>query len=393
MPVSSRHSTAALPAADHAGPAAIYVHWPFCLKKCPYCDFNSHVREEVSHDRWRAALVREIDTFASRFPKLSTSSIFFGGGTPSLMAPETVAAVIERIDHHWGDGSEIEITLEANPSSIEAARFRAYAEAGVNRVSVGIQSLRDEALTFLGRLHTAREALAALEVAQDNFSRVSFDLIYARPQQSLEDWRTELTEALAFAPSHLSLYQLTIEEGTAFYHQFRRGRFSLPDEDAAAALYDLTQDLTTAAGLPAYEISNHARPGEESRHNLTYWNGGFYVGIGPGAHGRLPHPTGHGALAHNQIKRPEDWLAAVEAGGHGTDALEEISAEDRATEQVMMGLRLSRGIDTAPLAQVINRETLDDLVASGHLARSGTQVWLTDRGRPLLNFLLGKLLA
>lgn len=391
MPASNKHNPVHLRQAAYQGPAAIYVHWPFCLKKCPYCDFNSHVRDEVPHDRWRAALVREIDTFAENYLHLSTSSIFFGGGTPSLMEPDTVAAVIERIRHHWG-AKDIEITLEANPSSIEAARFKAYAEAGVNRVSVGIQSLRDDALKFLGRLHNASEAIAALEVARNNFDRVSFDLIYARPQQSLEDWRTELTEALAFAPSHLSLYQLTIEEGTAFYHQFHRGKFTLPDEDEAAALYDLTQALTTAAGLPAYEISNHARPGEESRHNLTYWEGGFYAGIGPGAHGRLPHDE-QGALAHNQIKRPEDWLAAVESRGHGTAEVEEVPAQDRAIEQIMMGLRLNKGFDTSATGHVIDQAALSDLCVSGHLEKTGTRVRLTDKGRPLLNFLLGKLLA
>lgn len=391
MPALKNHKLVQLPSASNRGPAAIYVHWPFCLKKCPYCDFNSHVRDEVSHDRWRAALVQEIDTFAEKFPNLSASSIFFGGGTPSLMEPETVAAVIERIRHHWGDG-DMEITLEANPSSIEAGRFNAYAEAGVNRVSVGIQSLRDEALMFLGRLHSASEAIAALEVARNNFSRVSFDLIYARPQQSVEDWRTELTEALAFEPSHLSLYQLTIEEGTAFYHQFHRGKFTLPDEDEAAALYDLTQELTTAAGLPAYEISNHARPGEESRHNLTYWEGGFYAGIGPGAHGRLP-ADGRGAVAHSQIKRPEDWLAAVEAHGHGTAEIEDVPASDRSVEQVMMGLRLNKGFDFTAVEHVVDQTALDDMCASGHLERAGNRVRVTDKGRPLLNFLLGKLLA
>jgi len=391
MPASKKHKPVLLPTADFQGPAAIYVHWPFCLKKCPYCDFNSHVRDEVSHDRWRAALVHEIDTFAENYPYLSASSIFFGGGTPSLMEPGTVAAVIERIRHHWGN-DDIEITLEANPSSIEAARFKAYAEAGVNRVSVGIQSLRDDALKFLGRLHSAQEAIAALEVAQNNFDRVSFDLIYARPQQSLEDWRTELTEALAFAPSHLSLYQLTIEEGTAFYHQFHRGKFTLPDEDEAAALYDLTQELTAAAGLPAYEISNHARPGEESRHNLTYWEGGYYAGIGPGAHGRLPRHGG-GAVAHHQIKRPEDWLAAVEVAGHGTVETEDIPPSGRATEQVMMGLRLNKGFDITAAADVVNQTALDDLQASGHLEKAGHHIRVTDKGRPLLNFLLGKLLA
>ncbi len=392
MPASNPHNPPAIEASPYRGPAAIYVHWPFCLKKCPYCDFNSHVRDEVSHDRWRAALTREIDSFAERFPNLSASSIFFGGGTPSLMEPETVAAVVERVRHHWGE-DEIEVTLEANPSSVEAGRFRAYREAGVNRLSVGIQSLRDDALQFLGRLHNAGEALKALEVARDYFERVSFDLIYARPQQSLEDWRAELTEALQFSPTHLSLYQLTIEEGTAFYHQYKRGKFSLPDEDEAAALYDLTQEITEKAGLPAYEISNHAKPGEESQHNLTYWKGGFYVGVGPGAHGRVPDFTTWGALAHNQIKRPEDWLASVEQFGHGTEHVEEVDSTEHAIERLMMGLRLRKGVQAARLLHVIDEEELNSLCLSGHVGRVGSRIWLTEKGRPLLNFILGKLIA
>ncbi|NVJ99562.1 MAG: coproporphyrinogen III oxidase [Alphaproteobacteria bacterium] len=400
MPASEQHNPPVIPASDHKGPAAIYVHWPFCLKKCPYCDFNSHVRDEVSHDRWRAALVREIDTFASRFPNLTASSIFFGGGTPSLMEPDTVAAVIDRVRHHWGD-SDIEITLEANPSSVEAGRFRAYREAGVNRLSMGIQSLRDDALQFLGRLHNAQEALSALEVARNNFNRVSFDLIYARPHQSLEDWRTELTEALQFAPSHLSLYQLTIEEGTAFYHQFNRGKFTLPDEDEAAALYDLTQEITETAGLPAYETSNHAAPGQESRHNLSYWQGDYYLGIGPGAHGRAPAKSLGDATAHAQIKRPEDWLGAVEACGLGTNEAELVSAIDRFTECLMMGLRLTKGIHLPSLEERLgqkatdhlNTQVLNELVASGHIRFDGETLALSKEGQPLLNFILGKLIA
>jgi len=400
MPASKPHKPPAIEASPYQGPAAIYVHWPFCLKKCPYCDFNSHVRDEVSHDRWRAGLVGEIDSFAERFPNLSASSIFFGGGTPSLMEPDTVASVIDRVHHHWGK-NEIEITLEANPSSVEAGRFRAYAQAGVNRLSVGIQSLRDDALQFLGRLHNAGEALKALEVARDNFDRVSFDLIYARPQQSLEDWRTELTEALQFSPTHLSLYQLTIEEGTAFYHQYKRGKFTLPDEDEAAALYDLTQDITEAAGLPAYETSNHAAPGQESRHNLSYWRGDYYVGIGPGAHGRVPASAKGAATAHAQIKRPENWLESVETFGFGTEATDAVNAEDRFIEAVMMGLRLRQGINLKELEArlgvsaktVIDFSVAADLVASGHLFYDGEVLKLSAKGRPLLNFILGKLIA
>jgi len=400
MSASKPTDVPALTPSDHKGPAAIYVHWPFCLKKCPYCDFNSHVRDEVSHARWRKALVREIDTFAANYPGLDASSIFFGGGTPSLMEPETVAAVIERVRHHWGQ-SHIEITLEANPSSVEAARFRDYRAAGVNRISVGIQSLNNDVLKFLGRLHSAEEALKALEVAQDNFERVSFDLIYARPEQSLEDWRAELTDALSFGTSHLSLYQLTIEEGTAFYHQFHRGKFKLPDEDEAAALFELTQDMTDAAGLPAYETSNHAAPGQESRHNLSYWRGDYYVGIGPGAHGRIPAHTHGAAYAHAQIKRPEDWLSAVETSGHGTFELEHVEAGDRMLEAVMMGLRLSEGIAVQYLEarfggrieDSVDLSVWKSLQTSGHMVGSDDRLQLTREGRPLLNFILGKLMA
>ena len=285
-------------------------------------------------------MLQEIQTFAAKFPNLTATSIFFGGGTPSLMPPETTEAVIQEIKRLWSPEGGIEITLEANPSSVEASRFANYAAAGVNRVSIGVQSFKGESLKFLGRLHSAGEAEKAIKVAQDNFERFSFDLIYALPHQSLEDWRQELQYALGFSPSHLSLYQLTIEEGTAFYHQFNRGKFSLPDEDEAAALFDLTQELTTASGLPAYEISNHAKPGQESQHNLAYWQGSYYVGIGPGAHGRLP--SENGLLAHQQIKRPEDWLKAVEENGAGIEETEEISTQEAQVERVMMGLRLKK---------------------------------------------------
>jgi len=381
-----------LPTSTSSGDAAVYVHWPFCLKKCPYCDFNSHVREEISRDGWRRALVTEIETMAARMRQIRVKSVFFGGGTPSLMEPETVADVIEAIKKNWQTDATAEVTLEANPSSVEADRFRAYKEAGINRLSVGIQSLDDDVLKFLGRLHTAKEALAALKVAQDNFERVSFDLIYARPEQTLSEWRSELKEALGFGTSHLSLYQLTIEEGTAFYHQFHRGKFALPNEDLAARLFDLTQDMTEAAGLPAYEISNHARPGEESQHNLNYWNGGFYVGIGPGAHGRIPG-VDCATYAHSQIKRPEDWLQAVVSRGTGVETVEEVFAEERAVEKLMMGLRLTNGVDISGLYSVINNSVLNDLCVSGHLDKVGHQVRMTAKGRPLLNFILGKLVV
>ena len=385
----------------YAGAAAIYVHWPFCLKKCPYCDFNSHVRETVSQKEWRSALVREIETAAENFPNLKAKSIFFGGGTPSLMPPETVAAAIEAIHKYWAPSGDIEVTLEANPSSVEAGRFRGYRQAGVNRLSVGIQSLDDRVLKFLGRLHSAEEALAALKVAQDNFERVSFDLIYALPEQTLDDWKKELTEALGFGTSHMSLYQLTIEEGTAFYHQFRRGKFSLPDEDTAAALYELSQDLTSAKGLSAYEISNHAAPGQQSQHNLAYWQGDYYVGIGPGAHGRLPAQETGSAYAHAQIKRPEDWLTAVVSRGTGLESLEYIPANERAGEAILTGLRLTEGVHVEhwgrlfgqKLFDVIDKNQMETMVSSGHMEKTTSHIRLTRKGMPLLNFILGKLLA
>ncbi len=401
MPVSTPNNPPLLPKSDYIGPAAIYVHWPFCLKKCPYCDFNSHVRENVSHETWKKALVREIEQFAENFPNLKAKSIFLGGGTPSLMEPETVHAVIEAVQKHWAPQGNIEITLEANPSSVEASRFQAYKQAGINRLSVGIQSLRDEALKFLGRLHNAEEALKALQVARDNFERVSFDLIYARPEQSLSDWDKELTEALQFDPTHLSLYQLTIEEGTAFYHQFHRGKFTLPDEDEAAALYDLTQELTEAKGLPAYETSNHAVPSQESQHNLCYWQGDYYIGIGPGAHGRLPANTHGSAYAHSQIKRPEDWLKAVQQHGTGLEALEHVDAEDRSVEAIMMGLRLREGVDIERWSnqfgqafdKTISQTELSAMKSAGFISDSNSSLQLTAKGRPLLNTVLQKLLV
>jgi len=383
-----------------AGAAAIYVHWPFCLKKCPYCDFNSHVRDTVDDARWRDALLAEINWFAERYPNLNARSIFFGGGTPSLMSAETTAAVIERIKHHWAPTNDIEVTLEANPSSVEAGRFKGYRDAGVNRVSLGVQSLRDDSLKFLGRLHDVGEAKEALEIARKTFDRVSFDLIYALPEQGLDAWRTELSEALAMAKGHMSLYQLTIEEGTAFYHQFKRGKFSLPNEEDAAALYSLTQEMTAAAGLPAYEISNHAAAGEQSEHNLTYWRGQPFIGIGPGAHGRLPSKD-QDLTAHQQIKRPENWLEAVEQLGCGMESHSAVSAEDRAVETIMMGMRLTDGLDLAltkslvgfDLRDRLSSSALIDLESSGHIAVSDSHLTLTSKGQPLLNFILGKLLT
>jgi oxygen-independent coproporphyrinogen-3 oxidase len=392
---------ASLPKNSGKQEAAIYVHWPFCAKKCPYCDFNSHVRDQVDQNNWKAAMLQEIETFAAHYPNLKAKSIFFGGGTPSLMPPDTTHAIINAIHKNWAPTGAIETTLEANPSSVEAARFQDYKEAGVNRISIGIQSLNDTSLKFLGRLHNASEALKALKVARDTFERVSFDLIYALPEQSLEDWRAELLQALSFSPSHLSLYQLTIEEGTAFYHQFHRGKFSLPDEDEALALFELTQSMTETAGLPAYETSNHAKPGQESAHNLAYWQGNAYVGIGPGAHGRLPGISFGSAVAHHQIKRPEDWLKAVNKHGIGLEALENITKDERAVETIMMGLRLRSGISSnqfskqfgASLLDYLDTDTLSELEKDGFLISSESALSLTPKGAPLLNFLLPKLIA
>lgn len=400
MPALKTKTNQQLPGSLYDGPVAIYVHWPFCLKKCPYCDFNSHVREEVSHKRWENALVREIETFAAYYPNLKVGSVFFGGGTPSLMAPETVQGVLEALVKHWEMPQNTEITLEANPSSVEAGRFMGYKAAGVNRLSVGIQSLKDETLSFLGRLHSAKEALAALETAQAIFERVSFDLIYANPGQTTFEWKQELQDALALGTSHLSLYQLTIEEGTAFYHQFHRGKFSLPDEETSAELFDLTQELTENAGLPAYEVSNHAAPGMESQHNLTYWRGLPYVGIGPGAHGRLPGANGT-ATAHAQIKRPEDWLIKVEQIGLGLDSAEHISAFDRAEEAIMTGLRLTKGVDLLvweklfgqKLEDILDMTALRHLQESEHIDSQANHLALTAKSRPLLNHIIGKLIA
>lgn len=377
------------------------MHWPFCQSKCPYCDFNSHVRGHIDEARWRTALVREIDWFAERHPGYRTASVFFGGGTPSLMTPQTVAAVIDRVFDRWPPAeAKPEITLEANPSSVEAARFAGFRAAGVNRASLGVQALDDASLAFLGRLHSAGEALAALKTATALFGRVSFDLIYARPEQGLADWRAELSRALDLAGGHLSAYQLTIEDGTAFANRYRRGDFALPDEDLAADMFALTQDMTARAGLPAYEISNHAAPGEECRHNLAYWTAGAYAGIGPGAHGRLPGADG-AVYAHAQQRRPEAWLTAVEAEGHGGETAVPIAASERAEEAVMMGLRLTAGIDKVlferrlgmPLEALVDQAGLAELKAAGLIEETPRVLRATQSGRPLLDSVLARLLA
>jgi oxygen-independent coproporphyrinogen-3 oxidase len=383
---------------------AIYIHWPFCERKCPYCDFNSHVRDEVDHPRWQRALLAELAWFAERTQGYRVPSIFFGGGTPSLMKPSLVAALIDAVAGHWPLDAQPEITLEANPSSVEAGRFADYRHAGVNRVSLGVQALDDQALAFLGRLHSKDEALAALDVARHHFDRISFDLIYARPEQSLKSWRDELSRALRYQAGHLSAYQLTIEQDTAFFRRHARGDFHLPDEDLAADLFELTAELTAQAGLYAYETSNYARPGEESRHNLIYWQGGGYLGIGPGAHGRMPTAP-KGPLpryqATSQIKRPEDWLLAVENHGHGRFESEEIDPESRAAEAVMMGLRLTKGIDRhhfkqhtgCDLMTIVNRKALAELVEQGLLECDAQALRTSQKGRLLLNAIIGRLLG
>ncbi len=345
------------------GGFGIYIHWPFCRSKCPYCDFNSHVRESVDQLRWRKALLAELDHYAGLTAGRRLDSVFFGGGTPSLMPPATVAALIERIAHHWPNSSELEITLEANPTSVEAANFAALADAGVNRVSLGLQALDDRALKFLGRTHSAGEGLAALDIARNHFSRFSFDLIYARPHQTTQDWVAELDRALGLAGEHISVYQLTIEANTAFEGAYRRGEFTLPDEERAAELYETTQERLARAGLPAYEISNHARPGAECRHNLVYWQGGDYLGIGPGAHGRLTRDGQRHVT--RQHRAPEAWLAAVEAGGHATREDRALSPAERQEELLLMGLRLSRGISRGRFRQALGCEIEEAIAPSG----------------------------
>lgn len=332
----------------------VYVHWPFCAAKCPYCDFNSHVRHKaVDQERFAAAFAREIATTAERTGPRTVGSIFLGGGTPSLMKPATVAAILNAIAAHWAVAPDAEITIEANPSSVEAERFRGYRSAGVNRVSLGVQALNDADLRLLGRLHNVNEAFRALEVATTTFDRTSFDLIYARPRQTPDAWRRELEAALARASDHLSLYQLTIEEGTPFHALYRTGKLAVPDEGAAAELYAVTQEVCDRNGRPAYEISNHAAPGAECRHNLLYWRYGEYAGIGPGAHGRLILPDGRHATA--TTREPEAWLQRVEAWGDGIDADEVLSAEQAGDEMLLMGLRLAEGLDLVRYERIAGR--------------------------------------
>ncbi|MCC1492457.1 radical SAM family heme chaperone HemW [Cognatishimia sp. F0-27] len=376
------------------GGFGLYVHWPFCEAKCPYCDFNSHVTRQVDHGAWAEALVAELDRVADLSPGRVLRSIFFGGGTPSLMAVETVSAIIEQACKRWRPANDIEITLEANPRSVEADKFRGFRDAGVNRVSLGIQSLHDDDLKRLGRLHSASEARAAFDVARSVFDRVSFDLIYARQGQTLEAWRTELRDALSMAADHLSLYQLTIEPGTAFWERAERGGLrGLPDEDLAADMYELTQELTDIAGMPAYEVSNHAVPGAESRHNLIYWMGGDYAGIGPGAHGRLTL-SGQCHVTEGWLS-PARWLTEAQSGS-GDRVFQPINIQDRVGELIMMGLRINDGLDMDRFDRMIpgllNSVAVHDLVDEGFLMVDNNRLKATARGRLVLNSVVARLL-
>ncbi|MFQ5954299.1 MAG: radical SAM family heme chaperone HemW [Kiloniellales bacterium] len=381
------------------GSIAVYVHWPFCRSRCPYCDFNAHVRDTVDQARWRAALIAELEHYGQMTAGRVVTSLFFGGGTPSLMEPETVAALIARVGEIWRRTPDIEITLEANPTSAEARRFAAFAEAGVNRVSLGVQALDDAALGFLGRGHTSAEALAAVELARRTFPRVSFDLIYARPGQDVQAWMRELDRTLPHAGEHLSVYQLTIEPGTPFHALYRQGALTPPDEPTAAALFEATGRRLAAAGLMAYEISNHARPGAECRHNLSCWRYGDYVGVGPGAHGRLTQ--GAAKLATRQHRAPERWLRAVEGAGHGTAERVELSREARLSEMLLMGLRLVEGVPRdrfrrelgAEPEALIDPAALERLVEGGFLTLDEHRLGATDAGRQRLDSVLATLLT
>jgi putative oxygen-independent coproporphyrinogen III oxidase len=403
---------------------AVYIHWPFCKSKCPYCDFNSHVRDSVDQLRWRDALLRELEHTASRIGAYEVTSIFFGGGTPSLMPPDTAGALIDKVSALWSVSNTIEITLEANPTSVETSTFPDFKRAGINRVSLGVQSLRDEELQFLGRGHSAKEALHAIDLARSMFDRYSFDLIYARPHQTLATWQAELEEALKYVGSHLSLYQLTIEENTAFHHAYAKGGFTLPGEVESEALYRLTESLLADRGLFAYEVSNYAKPGEESRHNLSYWKGYDYIGIGPGAHGRInmkhsrcepagshiEHSSGlalssdsdglYIRIATQTLKSPERWLENVEKNNHAIEVWQEVDPAQEVEERIMMGLRLREGISYAEffkqtginLIDHLNTKHRDLYIAQGLLVDDQARLQATLSGRLLLNTLTAELL-
>jgi oxygen-independent coproporphyrinogen-3 oxidase len=389
--------SAAPAAVENEQAFGVYVHWPFCLSKCPYCDFNSHVRREaIDEPRWIRAFAAEIAATAARISSRTVSSIFFGGGTPSLMRPATVDAVLDAVARHWRLADDVEITLEANPTSVEAERFRGYRVAGVNRVSLGVQALDDGVLLALGRTHSAREALDAVAIARAAFDRYSFDLIYARPQQTVEQWSSELRSALAQAGEHVSLYQLTIEPETPYAQLHAAGKLPVPDEDTARALFEVTQEICAAQGLPAYEISNHARAGGECRHNLIYWRGHEYAGIGPGAHGRLDIAGDRHATATE--KRPEAWLARVEQSGDGLVSDEILTLAERADEFLLMGLRLAEGIDPKRYEQIAGRSLQTKRIAFLHQhgfveTTRGGRLRATPTGMPVLDSVVADLAA
>lgn len=372
----------------------LYLHWPFCESKCPYCDFNSHVAANIDQKHWQASYLAEIERLGHELPNRVLDTVFFGGGTPSLMDPELVCAIIDKVRATWPMRNDPEITLEANPGSIEAGRFRAYRQAGVSRISMGMQAMNDADLQRLGRRHTAEEARKAFQIARDCFDRVSFDLIYARQDQNLNDWRKELAQALGLAVDHLSLYQLTVEDGTAFADRFARGGLKgLPTEDLAADMYEVTQEVCDKYGLPAYEVSNHAKPGSESRHNLIYWRGGDYIGIGPGAHGRIT--INEIRWATEAPKSPGAWLSQTESGQPGEGARQALSAEEHGLENLLMGLRLSEGLDLRRQAEISGRDldptAVQDLIDLGAVALTPDRIFVTASGKLLLNAVIRKL--
>lgn len=370
------------------GQAGVYIHWPFCAAKCPYCDFNSHTRERIDEETWAQAYERALDHYARLLPEMEVVSVFFGGGTPSLMKPRTVERIISRIRGAWRTANDLEITLEANPTSVEAQKFRDFRTAGVNRVSLGIQALSDADLKFLGREHDVREAMQAIEIAGQTFDRYSFDLIYARPGQSPEAWANELRSALPLARGHLSLYQLTIERSTPFYMRHARGEFSIPDDVQGAELYTVTQEITDDVGIPMYEVSNHAAPGQECRHNLVYWHYADYIGVGPGAHGRY---TMNGQkLATRDHSAPEIWLERVAAQGHGAHAPEAVDPQAQREEAVMVGLRLREGIETASFTDRFGQSPAEIFHAE-HFRIAREEGWIAERGGRLALTLEGML--
>ena len=383
---------------DKTDDLALYIHWPFCISKCPYCDFNSHVSDSIDQSLWRSALLQELRTEINENPDRCITSVFFGGGTPSLMAPGTVNDILETAAKFWKVDRNLEVTLEANPTSVETGNLNDFKRAGINRLSLGIQSLEDSALKFLGREHSAREALLALDTAREIFPRYSFDLIYCRPHQSLTAWERELTAALEYTGDHISLYQLTIERGTAFFSLWRNGGLTMPDESISAGQFEQTQGILENAGLPAYEISNHAKPGHESQHNLNYWQYGDYVGIGPGAHGRIQH--GNQKLAVRRIASPENWRQQVMVESHGIQEKVQLTSAEIFEEMMLMGLRLRRGIDLAslqdktqqPLFNQINENALANLISAGFMKKTPYQLKATRAGRQRLNAIMATLL-